>query len=97
MTNELAILSILVTNWATVELTIPKVETDKSLSKQTITKRIGVVSSNQVARVVLEGTTNELLISSEIISVDNSLIKDAPAANILYFTNAVPKGSWIFQ
>jgi len=89
--KQLTIFSVLVTNWATVTLTTPKIDPkDNQPSRESINREIGVISSNKIARVIVDTKTNDILISSEIISIDKSLVRDITNnKSTFYFTNDI--------
>lgn len=91
MTNTVTILTILSTNWLPMTLAVPN--GDGTTSKNI--HEIGIVVSNRYARVVADGTTNQILLSSQAMAPKSFLIR--PQESQFCPTNAyiIPFSQWI--
>lgn len=96
MTNSIAIISLLVTNMATLDVMQPETSVHGELGIKIARKEIGIVFSNQVARTTItngKGTNvHDVLLSSEVVGCTLKL-RD-PLSIALGYTNMMMPTNW---
>lgn len=83
MTNSVLLLTVIATNW--LPLTVQSPNGDGTTSPKNV--QIGILISNRFARVVADGKTNQILVSSEAQPPRLFLLREQPRESILFVTN----------
>jgi hypothetical protein len=92
LTNKLMLVSVLVTNWFPVVINEPHIYAKNNLGIIAKDKEVGIISSNRYARFVLDGQTNDLVLSTEVINWESLLVKEGKPPAVFWNTNSVGGG-----
>lgn len=74
MNNTVILFTVLATNWLPITVQQPNGDG----STKPVNKEVGILVSNQMARVVTGKTTNTILVSSEVVPPKEFLLRDQP-------------------